>query len=162
MAARGGDAEAVSAELARPGAMVDGIDALGLTALHAAAAAGHAPVVELLLAAGAKADKRAILQGGGTALHLAASKGHAKVAELLLGGGASVQAKDKAGWTPLQLAMRADHLELARKLYGALLLAQGIPDAQAKTAELRPELVRAAKLGKAASPKKKAPLKSEL
>ena len=141
--------------------MVDGIDALGLTALHAAAAAGHAPVVELLLAAGAKADKRAILQGGGTALHLAAS-GHEKVAELLLGGGASVQAKDKAGWTPLQLAMRADHLELARKLYGALLLAQGIPDAQAKTAELRPELVRAAKLGKAASPKKKAPLKSEL
>ena len=84
------------------------------------------------------------------------------MAELLLGGGASVQAKDKAGWTPLQLAMRADHLELARKLYGALLLAQGIPDAQAKTAELRPELVRAAKLGKAASPKKKAPLKSEL
>src|SRR5438445_299376 len=41
---------------------------------------------------------------GQTPLHLAAIYGHKKVAELLLAGKADVNAKDKDGKTPLQLA----------------------------------------------------------
>ena len=54
----------------------------GGTALHLAATAGHSPVVQHLLQAGA--DKaRMLLSGGRTPLSVAMLKGHEEVARLL-------------------------------------------------------------------------------
>ena len=77
--------------------------ALGNTALHWSAAAGHAHVVAHLLQNGA--DPSATNDQGDTPLHSAAWRGFAKTATLLLNAGASREAKNKSGKTPPQLAL---------------------------------------------------------
>src|SRR5215470_7941538 len=69
-----------------------------LTALHRAAAAGHAELVKALLDRSAQVDARDY--GGGTALHSAAGKGHADAAAVLLDKGADPSAPDEEGLTP--------------------------------------------------------------
>jgi cytohesin len=97
-----------------------------LTALHRAAAAGHADLVKALLDRSAQVDARDY--GGGTALHSAAAHGHVNAAAALLDKGADPSAPDEEGLTPLHLAARNGHEAVA-----ALLLARKAdPNARGK------------------------------
>jgi cytohesin len=97
-----------------------------LTALHRAAAAGHADLVKALLDGSAQVDARDY--GGGTALHAAALHGHVDAAAVLLDRGADPSAPDEEGLTPLHFAARNGHEPAA-----ALLLARGAdPNARGK------------------------------
>jgi cytohesin len=97
-----------------------------LTALHRAAAAGHADLVKALLDYSAQVDARDY--GGGTALHAAALRGHVDAAATLLDRGADPSAPDEEGLTPVHLAARNGHEAVA-----ALLLARGAdPNARGK------------------------------
>ena len=71
----------------------------GLTLLHAAAAGGHAAVVEFLIAKGF--DVTATTENDATPLYYAALGNHPKVAEILLANGADVNMKSEDGLTPL-------------------------------------------------------------
>jgi ankyrin repeat protein len=95
-----------------------------LTALHRAAAAGHADLVKALLDRSAQVDARDY--GGGTALHAAAKGGHVEAAAALLDRGADPSAPDEEGLTPLHFTARNGHEAVA-----ALLLARGA-DANAR------------------------------
>jgi ankyrin repeat protein len=77
----------------------------GGTPLAQAVRIGNAPVVELLLKAGA--DANAIEPASGRApLHLAASRADSRLVELLLRHKATVNLQDNRGETPLAYAMR--------------------------------------------------------
>ena len=87
---------------------VHGQDASRHTALHLAAAAGHAACVQLLLRS--RAEPLATSTGGVTALHLAAQGGgtaHAACAQLLLRYGASARMPDLCGRTAIDCAAAA-------------------------------------------------------
>jgi ankyrin repeat protein len=88
------------------------------TALHAAADAGRADAVSLLLEAGAAVDAR---DGGGrTALWRGASRGHGLVVELLLRSGADPDARDfDYEQTPLIQAVTADEPGVVEALLSA-------------------------------------------
>ncbi len=73
-----------------------------------------APLVELLLAKGAKID--AVDNAGNTPLHQAAAMGAEPSVQLLLARGASKTAKNKDGLTPRDAALRAQRDELAKRL----------------------------------------------
>ena len=94
------------------------MDPLRNQPLHAAATAGHAAIVELLLDAGA--DPNAEQSGQWTALHGAAEKGHAAVVRLLLERGAAPARRSYSGATPLALARERGHADVT-----ALLQARG-------------------------------------
>ena len=74
----------------------------GWTALHYAAYAGHAALVDLLVARGAKLDARA--PNGRTALMLAAQAGHADVMTALRRAGADATLVDYDGKTAAAIA----------------------------------------------------------
>lgn len=118
--------------LLRHKASVNATDLAGRSALHAAAAAGHAGIAEVLLAAGADVDTRDHAQL--TPLLDAAFGGHAAVAERLLQAGADVQAIDEDGRNALALCALADSpsLPLVQRLLDAGL-DPGQPDAAGKT-----------------------------
>jgi ankyrin repeat protein len=112
LAARGGWVAAVSA-LLLAGASVSARARGARPPLHWAAAANHADVVSVLLAA-AGCDAGAADDDGFTALHLAAAAGHAAPIAVLLAVAASadvrsarVNARTRSRLTPLMLA--ADH-----------------------------------------------------
>lgn len=88
--------------------------ATGRTALHEAAAAGHANVVRLLLDGGADA---LVIDGEfRTPLHLVAVAGHGLCVKALLDAGADPDSKDGQGCTPLALAEQAKHMGTARMM----------------------------------------------
>ena len=96
LAAYTGDLRAIKRLLEKDGP----VDSLkGLTLLHAAAAGGHAAVVEFLIANGFEVT--ATTENDATPLHYAALGNHPKVAEILLANGADVNMKSKDGLTPL-------------------------------------------------------------
>jgi hypothetical protein len=78
----------------------------GATALHSAAAEGHADCCELLLEKGADVNERCAW-GWYSPLHLALRRGHREVAVLLLNHGARWEMKDKHGKTPMHWAVAA-------------------------------------------------------
>ena len=109
----------------------------GQTALMWAAAAGHADVVRLLLAAGANVDEHSqlidapestyerlegdfvyprILKGRLTALHIAARAGELEVVQALIENGADLDAVDAEGANALTLATNNGHLDVAAAL----------------------------------------------
>jgi ankyrin repeat protein len=122
-----GDAAAVRCALAgAPALVASRCAATGRTPLHEAAAAGHAAVVELLLAEGAAVD--AVDFNGLAALALTVRGGGAAaggVAAALLAAGADTEARDAAGRAPLHLAVAAR----SAALVGALLAAGAAPGA---------------------------------
>jgi ankyrin repeat protein len=98
------------------GASVDTQDGSGLTALHAAAAAGQKEVAEFLLGTGASVQAASGADGLGTPLHYAAHGGSKDMAELLLSKGAPVDAGNSKGEAPLHLAAQMGHTDVCRLL----------------------------------------------
>ena len=99
--------------LLRLGADPNGKTRGGHTPLYSAAnecrLTGGGDVVRALVRAGAQVDARSDAQHG-TALHMAARRGNTEVAEALIGCGADINARDKAGVTPLR---RAENCRMA-------------------------------------------------
>ena len=102
VAAYGGQAEAVALILKQKKVEIDAKNAMGLTALTAAAFKGEVEIAKALVEA--KADVNAANESGQTALMFAALAGRTKVVEYLLKAGADAKATDKSGNTPLSLA----------------------------------------------------------
>ena len=117
-AARDGDLEEVRA-LLRAGEDVNGAQGDGMTALHWAAERGDAPMIEILLYAGAETQSATRI-GEYTPLHVAARNGHLEATRALLEGGADVHAiTDPSGSTPLHLAAVSGNGDVIRALIEA-------------------------------------------
>lgn len=94
---------------------LDGADEL--TALHCAAAAGHAELVLYLLAPPIHADARAARGNRFTPLHAAAMNGHSSVCAALIRVGADVNAQtEPQGYSPLHSAAFGGHIDTLRVL----------------------------------------------
>lgn len=103
----------------------EGMDALDdheMTRLISAAFAGHLPVVEALLEAGANVGIR-VTQTGCTALHAAVEAGHDGIVVALLAKEANIDALDHRGWTPLMWAARVPIGNRSRSVFETLLAA---------------------------------------
>ena len=87
------------------------------TPLYAAAYAGHAPIVDLLLRAGADVNGRC--NEGSTPLVIAAANGRAAVARALIAAGADLNAHTSRGDTPLDYAVDSGALEIVQILIDA-------------------------------------------
>ena len=92
--------------------------------LMLAAGAGNAVALKVLLAAGAKANRRS--RSGLTALHFATAnvaapaRGRVEMVKALLGAGARTDIRGrKNGWTPLHLAAIRGHAQVAKILLAA-------------------------------------------
>jgi uncharacterized protein len=116
-AARGGDAAAVRAGLAR-GANVNAAEADGTTALHWAAYRNDGEIVELLIRAGA--DPRTANRYGVRPLSLACLNGATPIIKMLLEAGADPNTALTEGETALMTAARAGIVDAVE-----LLLARG-------------------------------------
>lgn len=123
-AAREGDAAVVHKLLVK-GISPDVTDKKGRSALFWASSGDHAKTVRELVEGGAHVNASAP-DGTTPLMRTAEFSRTADAARLLVGAGADLQAKNKAGWTSLLLAIRAGHDETA-----LFLLAQGA-DARAK------------------------------
>lgn len=106
---RGGEVKSILARGVDP----DSIDANGDPVIVAAARAGSASVVDVLLAAKVQVDQRN--RWGDTALMVAVLNGHAGIAKALRQRGAAVNMK---GWTPLIYAATGGHDDIVRWLLG--------------------------------------------
>src|SRR5262249_34691554 len=141
-AALGGHAAVAEALLQgskAPAVDVRAADVLGFTPLHYAAMGngpGARPVIALLLKRGADPTARArepLIQVGQAPRHLAAERGQlAAVAALLDARKDLVNLRNNFGETPLHLAARGNHLDLAQ-----LLLERGA-DPRARTNDRAP------------------------
>lgn len=100
--AKAGDAAAVAADLSENPSNINLPDDAGLTPLHLAALHCHTNVVMLLLAKGAKINRKA--KDDATPLHLAAQEGCVDAITMLLAKGAKINAQDNQGRTPLKRA----------------------------------------------------------
>jgi ankyrin repeat protein len=109
--ARNGNATAVALFLAA-GIGPDARDQLGQSALFAAASAGHAEVVRLLLEKGASIDT----EFSTLLLHHAAGKGQAEIVQILLEKGVDVNAQDLVGYTALMRAAEEGQDDMVRML----------------------------------------------
>ena len=98
------------------GADVSARNYAGVTPLHLWTLRGaDVAAVELLIARGADINSRATRQAW-TALHGAVSSGRRDLVEFLLQKGADIAAKDGDGRTPLQVATKVGHLDIAELL----------------------------------------------
>eukprot|EP00045_Choanoeca_perplexa_P011238 m.118043 g.118043 ORF g.118043 m.118043 type:complete len:378 (+) comp15559_c0_seq2:130-1263(+) len=97
-------------------------ETMHLTALHAAALAGHLRIAQLLIQAGAALDSS---EWKMTPLHLACRNGHPAVVKLLLTHHAVVDAMSEDFGTPLSEACESGHLSCAKALiaHGADVMA---------------------------------------
>ncbi len=87
------------------------------SALHYAVFAGHADVVEYLLAQGADID--AFSTNGSTPLMMAAREGRELIAKRLLSAGANRDVVNEHGENAVHWAMRQNNLSIAREIGGA-------------------------------------------
>jgi Ankyrin repeats (3 copies) len=78
----------------------------GAAALHKAAEAGHAAVIEALLEGGSVLEER-ILTNHNSPLHIACDNGHLEAAQALLKAGASVNIGNAFGNSPLHACIMA-------------------------------------------------------
>jgi ankyrin repeat protein len=118
-AVRAGDIEVVQAVI-ESGADVNELDSWG-TALAIAVSKGSDKIVQLLIDAGADVEGATSSGAGGERpLHLAATRtSGASTARLLVSRGAQLDARDKAGRTPLMTAFLADNVAVAEVLLAA-------------------------------------------
>ena len=99
-------------QLLAAGAELEAEDAVGMTPLAAAAAAGQADAVRLLLSAGANPDH-------GNPLLMAAKNGYVEIVSDLLSAGAQHTPADTLPYPPLRLALAGGHHEVATLLRSA-------------------------------------------
>jgi len=100
-------------ELLDLGAKINWQDSDKMTALNAAATAGHLDVVRALISRGAALDVEYVgyfFSPSGAALERAISNGHTLVALALIDAGANVD--QASGWTPLQSASREGDVQV--------------------------------------------------
>ena len=108
-----------------------------LTALHFAAAAGHAEILAFLLKSGA--DPQALRSNNFSPLHAAAMHGHTGIVNLLLAAGASPNVQtDPQKYTPLHSAAWGGHGETA----AALLAGGAVPRPRNHRDEIPAETAR--------------------
>jgi hypothetical protein len=98
------------------------------TPMHAAADAGHANIISLLIEHGADMEARSTSINGGTPLDLAARGRRLEVGQCLLDRGANINARNRRLRTPLIYAVLVRHVEFVRMLLerGATIDAQSI------------------------------------
>ena len=112
--------------LLEAGADLNAANRYGLAPLHVAVQNHHADMAGRLLAAGASAE---VMDGSGERpLHQATRSGDTGMVEVLLSHGALVDGRDRHyGQTALMIAVREEHIPLARRLLeaGADVNAQG-------------------------------------
>lgn len=123
-ATRRGDTQAVEEILDRHPGRIENRSRMELTPLHEAAWEGQTAVLELLIRRGANLRAEWDLAQTGearwTALHICGISGRVEAARILLDAGADVNSRSLKGFTPLDIANRNGHTELA-----ALLVARG-------------------------------------
>lgn len=110
------DRASVVDELVRHGANINGVDRHRWTPLHWSVFSSDSRMAEILLAHGASVEDHARFGGGGTALHFAAGMGDCTKVALLVEFGADVDARDYAGWNPVDYAEAADEMEVVELL----------------------------------------------
>ena len=114
-AATAGDTATIGSWLADDRCVVDACAASdGCTALHAAARAGHVPIIRMLLEAGA--DALAVDTAQRTPLHHVAVAGHGICVKALLDAGSDPEGADADGKTPMDLAAEAKHMGCLRMM----------------------------------------------
>ncbi|CAI0384698.1 unnamed protein product [Linum tenue] len=113
VAARKGDSRAIQ-RVIESGALVNGRDQHGWTALHRAAFKGKIEAARTLLERGIDIDSKD--EDGYTALHCAVEAGHADVIELLVKKSADVEARTNKGVSALQIAESLHYVGITRVL----------------------------------------------
>ncbi|KAL8241337.1 hypothetical protein R6Q59_014692 [Mikania micrantha] len=113
MAARKGEVRTIR-RILENGAVINGLDQHGWTALHRASFTGRAEVVRFLIENGVDINSRD--EDGYTALHCAVESGHVDVLELLVKKGADVEARTNKGVTPMQIADSLNYSGIKRVL----------------------------------------------
>ena len=114
VALREGASNVATALIAAPGINLEATAPNGNTALMMAAYKRNRPVLDALLAKGARVNRP-----GYTALHFAAAAGDDDIAAVLLAKGAAIDARATAGYTPLMLAAREGQESTVAVLLGA-------------------------------------------
>lgn len=112
-AARKGEVRAIN-KLLENGAVINGRDQHGWTALHRAAFKGRIDAVRTLIDNGIEINARD--EDGYTALHCAVESGYVEVIELLVKKGAQVDAKTNKGITAMQIAESLNYSGITRIL----------------------------------------------
>ncbi|MSO89346.1 MAG: ankyrin repeat domain-containing protein [Rhodospirillaceae bacterium] len=119
----------------------------GWTALHLASFFGHADVVRLLVAAGARRTAVSRNKLANTPLHAAVAARRATVVDVLLAAGADPDSRETNGLTPLHLAALNGDVEIIRRLIaaGADRLAQA-PDGRIPVEWVKKDQVNAGEI----------------
>ncbi|XP_051724288.1 fibronectin type 3 and ankyrin repeat domains protein 1-like [Ctenopharyngodon idella] len=91
-------------------------DTDGCTPLHWAVDGGHLPVITYMIQDGCKVDVMDKVSLWTPLMRVSAISGNAAVASVLLQAGAEVNVRDKAGKTPLMVAVLNNHVELVKLL----------------------------------------------
>lgn len=127
--------------------MSEGYSKDGWTALHLASFFGHADVVRLLVAAGARRTAVSRNKLANTPLHAAVAARRAAVVDILLAAGADPDSRETNGLTPLHLAALNGDVEIIRRLIaaGADRLAQA-PDGRIPVEWVKKDQVNAGEI----------------
>ncbi|XWS42712.1 hypothetical protein CRYUN_Cryun16bG0037600 [Craigia yunnanensis] len=113
LAARKGEVITIQ-RLIENGAVINGRDQHGWTALHRASFKGKIDAARMLIDKGIDVDSKD--DDGYTALHCAVESGHTEVVELLVKKGADVEARTNKGVTALQIADSLHYAGISRIL----------------------------------------------
>ncbi|KAK7336282.1 hypothetical protein VNO77_16818 [Canavalia gladiata] len=116
VAARKGEVRSIQ-RLIESGAVINGRDQHGWTALHRACFKGRIDAVRALLEKGIDMDAKD--EEGYTALHCGVESGHADVTEVLVKKGVDVEARTNKGVTALQIAESLHYVGITRVLLNA-------------------------------------------
>ena len=105
--------------LLKKGAQIQEADREGVTPLHVACREGHVAIVKQLFLHGYDIKERLVKAediNGSSALHFAVESGVTEIVEVLLLNGADPIAQKKNEVTPLHIAARNGHIEIAKYL----------------------------------------------
>ncbi|KAK6243547.1 hypothetical protein QUC31_009956 [Theobroma cacao] len=128
LAARKGEVRNIQ-RLIENGAVINGRDQHGWTALHRASFKGRIDAVKMLIDKGIDVDSKD--DDGYTALHCAVESGHTDVVELLVKKGADVEARTNKGVTALQIADSLHYAGISRILIHGGATKDGMPQVAA-------------------------------
>lgn len=142
--ARVGDIRSVRKYI-KKGAIIDGEDQYGWTALHRAAFKGRITVVKFLVSKGADMNHKD--EEGYTALHTAVDAGQKDIVQFLVEKGANVFARTRGGLTPLHLAVTLRYLGIVRILVEAGASADALSSLDEESSELLRNIIAKGRYG---------------